>query len=622
MLHKQINRKIKEIKALVLRLSQDFLEPTVWEEFSVSLSPDGRGNYLIRDDDFPDIRDLKAFLNMLAAIERATESYSLMSVSVFKRMELPHDIWEFRRNYKIYMATNGVFSQYLALVKEFALVTVFPVIAVKLQELYQLCTSENLEKANEFLIEQVINLEQYQEKYKEKKRKAAEQEEVEEPEEGFVDKLVKKNDALLRKLYGEEYDTHFAPTAQEETQGYYPDRVTDNDTVKNLKSLANGIIGIKKVFDDFIAFNRSGMLAGVSCIALFVIDVRKVNRYLHNFDYQAIIAEKTNPAAEKIKTQITRLYDALEKLSCIADHFECAYALKEGTLLRLVDLIIQRYTLITSELKIVIDYAKLKRTFHASRMQAREQLLQLIQSQLNRLNPFFGYRHHTIAEIPVTVLCDMQAYITKYHGAICMDRGHLAQYEKYLTEAMQTKSISMMVAIMNGVEFWANRAGLTLHAEIMSVFDKQKLYLEKQRLFLEKRLQGTKDKYSQQPYDNFNLSEIKADPKKAVFDKLNQHLLILNREKDKLFEQMVPETKEAKEEVKFSFSERSQNQMLSKIRELGIFSSAVSEYEGEEIPASLQKLTETISQETGLSPSSLSLIEEIKEINRVTLSGC
>ncbi len=616
MLHTQINHKIKEIKALVLKLSQDFLEPTIWDEFSATLSTDGRDNYHIRDDDFPDIRDLKAFLNMLTAIERATESYSLIAVSLFKKLELPEDIWEFRRNYKIYMSTSGIFSQHMALAKEFTLVTVFPIVSTKLHELYQLCTSENLEKANEFLIEQVINLEQYQEKYREKKRKAATTIEGKESEDRFVDTLVKKNDVLLRKIYGEKYDTSFVSATKEDLKGYYPENVTDDETVKNLKNLANGIIGIKKVFDDFAAYNQAGMLYGVSCITTFVIDVRQVYRYLQEFDYQAIIAEQTNPTAEKIKTQITRLYDVLEKLSCIADHFECVYALKEGTLLRCVDPIIQRYKLITSELKIVIDYAKLKRIFHSPRMQAREQHLQVIQSQLNELKPFLDYRDCTLADIPAAMLCAMQAYITKYHGVICMDKSHLAQYEKYLAQAMQKKKISFMITIMNYVEFIANRAGLTLHAEMMSVFNKQKLYLEKQRLFLEARLQSAKDKFMQQPYDNFNLSEIAGDPKKIVFDKLKQHLLVLNQEKDKFFDLTVHESKSAENEAKFTLSERLQNEMFSKVRELGIFSSAIIQHESEETTTGLQKLTETISQETCLSPSSLILIEEIKEINR------
>ncbi len=616
MLHTQINHKIKEIKAFVLKLSQNFLEPTVWDEFSATLSTDGRDNYHIRDDDFPDIRDLKAFLNMLTAIERATESYSLMAVSLFKKLELPQDIWEFRRNYKIYMSSSGIFSQYMELAKEFTLVTVFPSISTKLQELYQLCTSENLEKANEFLIEQVINLEQYQEKYREKKRKAVEKIEGGESEDRFIDTLVKKNDVLLQKMYGEKYNTSFVSTTMEDSKNYYPENVTDDETVKNLKNLANGIIGIKKVFDDFAAFNQAGMLYGVSWIATFVIDLRQVYSYLQEFDYQAIIAEQTSPIAEKIKTQITKLYDVLEKLSCIADHFECVYALKEGTLLRCVDPIIQRYQLITSELKIVIDYAKLKRTFYPSRMQAREQHLQVVQSQLNELKPFFDYRECTLADIPATMLCAMQAYITKYQGVICMDRCHLAQYEKYLAQAMQKKEMSFMIAIMNYVEFIANRAGLTLHAEMMSVFNKQKLYLEKQRLFLERRLQSAKDKFMHQPYDNFKLSEIAGDPKTIVFDKLKQHLLVLKQEKTQFFDLIVPESTSAENREKVTFSERLQNKMLSKVREVGIFNSAIIQHESEETAAGLQKLTEIISEETCLSPSSWVLIEEIKEINR------
>ena len=50
--------------------------------------------------------------------------------------------------------------------------------------------------------------------------------------------------------------------------------------------------------------------------------------------------------------------------------------------------------------------------------------------------------------------------------------------------------------------------------------------------------------------------------------------------------------------------------------ELGIFSSAIIQHESEDITTGLQKLTETISQENCLSPASLNLIEEIKEINR------
>jgi uncharacterized protein (DUF1778 family) len=626
MLHRQINRKVKEVKSFILNVVQDFIEPSVWNAFSASISTDGRENYLILDDDFPDIRDLKAFLNMLTAIERATESYSLIAVSVFKRLELPQDMWDFRHNYKIYMSTNSVFSEYLTLAKEFSIATFLPALAVKLNQLALLCTGANLEKASEFLIEQIINMEQYQQKYLERKRRPHD---TEEHREGFFHTLAKNNDSLLRKFYSEKYDAYFLPdTKGKNSQGYYPEKEADNNTLKNIKNLSNGIIGIRTALDDYVAYSEAGALSGVSWLATFVMDLRQAYLYFQAFDYQAIIAEQANPVAELVKIQLIKLYNSFEKLACIADQFEGACCLKEGTLLRYVDLVIQRYNQIASELKIPIDYAPQKRTFYQARMQARERHLLIIESKLSELSKFRRYQDHVLAEIPPVILCDIQKYIIKHHGEICMNRSHLAQYEKYLAAALIPYQPSMIMAVRNELEHLANRAGFTRHYEIMTVFKKQLMYLQKQKFFLQQRLFEAKENFSNNPYDHFTLNEISEDAKKIILSKLQQHLVKLNQEKESLIHQALP-NENAEEKSKLgNVSGRLSNQMLSRIREHGLFSLATAQYEQENTFSGLQALLEAIHHETSLSPKSMMLLEEINEIaakivlneNAVTIS--
>jgi hypothetical protein len=625
MLHRQINKKVKEVKTFILNLVHDFIEPSVWDEFSASISADGRENYLIREDDFPDIRDLKAFLNMLTAIERATESYSLIALSVFKRLELPQDIWDFRRNYKIYMSTNSAFSGYLTLAKEFSMATLLPALTLKLNQLCLLCTSANLEKASEFLIEQVINLEQYQQKYLERKRKPNDQDEH---REGFFSTLAKSNDSLLRKVYRDKYDAYFLPDTKENAHGYYPEKEADDDTLKNIKNLSNGIIGIRTALDDYVAYSQAGTLSGVSWLATFVMDLRQAYLYFQAFDYQAIIAEQANPVAELVKIQLTKLYNSFEKLACIADQFEGACCLREGTLLRHVDLLIQRYNQITSELNIPIHYAKQKRTYYQARMQAREQHLLVLESQLSELSKLRRYQDHVISEIPAAILCDMQKYITKYHGEICMNRSHLVQYEKYLADAINPYQPSMIMAVMNQLEHLANRAGFTRHYEMMSVLKKQQMHLQKQKFYLQERLLKAKENFSSNPYDYFKLHEITEDAKKTILAKLQHHLVELNQEKESLVNQVLPNENVEEKSNPEKVSERLSNQMLSKIKEHGLFSLAITQYEEKNTVAALQVLIETIHHETALSPKSKVLLEEIKEIatniaineNAVTIS--
>src|SRR5688572_19858565 len=102
-----INSKVKQIKAFILNAGQDAFTPIFWKEFLESLEPNGRRNYIIYDHDLPSFRDLKAILNALTAIERATDHSSLIALSVFKRLELPRDLLDLKRNFDIYMATNS-----------------------------------------------------------------------------------------------------------------------------------------------------------------------------------------------------------------------------------------------------------------------------------------------------------------------------------------------------------------------------------------------------------------------------------------------------------------------------------------------------------------------------------
>ena len=122
------------------------------------------------------------------------------------------DAYNFYKNYKIYRSTNSIITSYLSYLEDVSLTVVLPKLVTKMRELYGLCTDENFDKVSNFLIEQVIVLEQYQDNYVRRKQGKMISEPVpkDEQSDDFVTMLVKKNDHYLRKMYKGKYDTHFS----------------------------------------------------------------------------------------------------------------------------------------------------------------------------------------------------------------------------------------------------------------------------------------------------------------------------------------------------------------------------------------------------------------------------
>jgi hypothetical protein len=659
MSRRKINQKIKQLKRLILRMVEECIEPALWQELIEPRVTDGKGNYHIYDDDLPCVRDLKAFMNILSAIERMTESYSLYAISFFKTMELPLDYLDYRRNYKLYMSTNSIVGYYFSIAKEYTYNTIFPYVSEKLQELFELCTNDNFQLAAEFFIEQIISLEQYPEKYEKSKRMLEKGlDDKAEQREGIFTTLVRKNDYYLRKFYKDKYEVHFAVTKKDENQtqevlwDYYSENTKDNETIRHIKKLANGVVGIKKVLDDYDSYKRAGTLSSVSWFATFIADLRKAYNYLQEFEYQAIIAEQAKPLADYIKELLKDLNKALEKLAVLMDQYEGEGCFRETVLLRYVELLLKRYDQMTIELKIPIDYGIQRRVYYKSRVKAREQYLQDIRHQIESLTEFLKHKDFALAEIPVLVRNNMKKFILKYEDDICMDRANLAKYKNYLDDAAKN-SMALGMFLINRIEYAGNYCGLTVHHELMSSFRKRKLYLEKQEIFLTKRLNDLKDYSEKNPYDYFNVDDIKSmGYLKVISDVLKEHIKQVTAEKDSLMyatvgkepsrhdleslkiklgiaiEPVTPDVKttaisktidtklidpkiiEVKTKPK-NVRERLLNQIMTKTKEHGVLVIALEQFEKSKDVSSLLAL---LRKEECLGMKSLLLLDEIEDI--------
>ncbi len=656
MSRRKINQKIKQLKGLILRVVEECIEPALWQELTEPTVTDGKGNYHIYDDDLPCVRDLKAFMNILTAIERATESYSLYAVSIFKKMELPLDYLDYRRNYKLYMSTSSIVSYYFSIAKEYTYNTIFPYVSQKFQELFELCTNDNLQLAAEFFIEQIIALEQYPEKYEKNKRMREKGvDDKVEQREGIFTTLVRNNDYYLRKFYKDKYEVHFAVAKKDEKQAqealwdYYLENSKDSETTRHIKKLANGVVGIKKVLDDYDAYKRAGTLSGVSWFATFIADLRKAYNYLQEFEYQAIIAEQAKPLADYIKELLKDLNKALEKLAVLMDQYEGEGCLRETILLRYVDMLLKRYDQMTIELKIPIDYSIQRRVYYKSRVKAREQYLQDIRHQIESLTEFVKHKDFALAEIPALVRSDMKKFILKYEDDICMDRTNLVKYKKYLDDAAKN-SMALGMSLINNIEHVGNYCGLTVHYELMSSFRKRKLYLEKQEVFLAKRLSDLKDYSEKNPYDYFNVDDIKSmGYLKVISDVLKEHIKQVTAEKDSLMYATVgkepsrcdleslkvkldvandPQTTDVKTvvipktidtklidpkvtETKTKPKERLLNQIMVKTKEHGVLVTTLEQFEKSKDVSSLLAF---LRKEECLGMKSLLLLDEIEDI--------
>jgi hypothetical protein len=567
MMQRRVNQ-VSQLKSYILKIVQEYIDPVLWQEFiaseryrvgsEVSLDGDYKRyhGYAIADDDLPIIRDLKAFINMLTAIERgydrATQKYSLYAVSIFKRGEViaPYigDVSDFRRNYKVYMSTNSFLTNYLDYIKDVTKNTIIPEILSALGKLLELCTSANFQKGVEFFIEQIITLEQYQQKYLESKR--AQKVEDKPDNEGIFTTASKKSDILLRMIYKDKYNAYFSNDKKDDDNkiikerviDYYVENIKDNETVRHVKKLLNGIIGIKKVLDDYTEYKKAGVMSGVSWMGTFIMDLRKAYTYLQEFEYQAILAEQSLPLAEYIKLEIKQINGELKKLACIADRYEVEGCLKDFTLLQFVDTLIKRYDQITTELNIPTDYSSQKRVFYKARLESRQVVVSDIESQISLLNQFLLYHDTALADIPVPVKMQINEFIKKYNDDISMDRSNLAKYQTYLLQS-SNDSTGIKGVVIKQLESLGNRFGMTIHAEFMTSLHKRQLYLKKQIVLLNNKLRDLRSYSAENPYDNFKLDKLnKTTYQELIWVALREHLNHLMIEKDEL-ERSVSEVK-------------------------------------------------------------------------------
>lgn len=671
---KMISEKVKELKKIIITIVQEVVEPSSWVEFMASQDVNEIGIYRILDDDLPVMRDLKAFFNMLSAVEsmsdKITTKYALFGASVATKITIVQDISYFYQYYKVYRSTNSIVTHYLGYLKEVSLTVILPELITKMRELSNLCTTENLDKVSDFMIEQVISLEQYQDNYLQKKQlKAAPKEVVSdkksEQNDDFITTVVKKNDQYLKQIYKEKYDTHFhgdIKTDEKKAQilDYYPENKKDTDIIKNIKLLLNGIIGVKKVLDDHEAYQQSNIYTSVSYMSSFIMNLRKTYSSLSDFDYQAIISEKSTPFTDEIKQQLIKLNEMLGKVACIADQFELELRLKEGTLLKKVDLLIDRHNQMMSELRIPTDYIIQKNIFYKVRLQSRQNKVSEMDVQINQLRQFMDYKTHALMDIPYFVNNSMQDYIKKYSDDICMDRDRLKKYQEYLVSALNVKR-GFRSYVASQVEGVANYYGATKHAEFTSALYNRLMYLQKQKLFIIAKNQKLLKYHQENPYDNFKLTDINDLGQAAVVLKLlKARTEELGAENEKLFvnavvkkdvktelkeinaepkdlkvapKEVIADPKDIKvvpremktesSDVKASLTDKNidkdktkvrvVNQIQLKCKELAFFRATFKSYEEKHIiPA-----TDLINKEVYLSPKSVILLHELSELSKL-----
>lgn len=614
---KLINQKVKELKILILDFVKEVIEPIYWEEFNDSLDPAENGNYLILDHDLPTIRDLKAFLNILTALEHATQrfidSYALIVVATVTKLQLFEDIIQFYKNFKIVMSTTSVLAHYLEDLSKMTFHVLLPELIKKITELSQLLTNENLEKAMDFFIDQLIVLEQYKENYeKSLTQKDTPPIEIkqEKKEDDSITLLIKKNDSLLKNYYKKDYESIFRPDAKTQDNSiidYYPENKQDQNFNKNLKLLLNMVISIKKMVDGYSEYQTSSMIWSVRCGAIFIKDLSQLYSSFKQFDYKAVWAQAAGPLADIIKDQIKELNDLFEQLACIADKFECEFRLKEGLLLNLVKKLMLRHNQITYELRIPTNYLKQKNIYYKARLLAREQCLTDIDTQLSELKTILQYTNDALTDIPYPVLIKMQAYINKYYDELCMDHDNLNQYKEYLTDTLETKR-GWKEFLMSQIEYYANILNLTIHSEVMTTLHKRMLYLENQKIFLNKRFDNSIKYLKDNPWYHIKLSEFKElGQQQTILNVIKKHINTLNAEKENL--QPKPPTTEIRTEStdqntkildEKKSSEKTKapepkpriaNLIKLKTKELNLFSSALQKYEENK---SLQPLLETL----------------------------
>lgn len=571
----KINIRTKNLKSYLLNHLQNVFEPDLWNELAFELKLDNNGKYYVKDEiaiydeDIPSIRDLKAIINMLSAIERATEPATTKKETLLKWIYQPFNAWYLRRNYNVYASTNSSLTYYFNYAKKTLLKELLPGLFKRLQNLWQLCTSENFEIAAVFFNEQIISLEQYQQKYKDsidprkiEQKKEAEkskdnkeaQKSPEPPPESFFKTLAKKNDAYLRRIYRTKYNYYFTEEKKADAQppendrilNYYPENKRDNGTVANLKKLSNGIIAISNFLEHYEDYDKSNVFTMAKPAAKLAWDLGYAYSYFRDFDYKAILADKTKPLADHIKRLIKPLNIFLMKLAAILEHYECESGLKEGTLLRYIDNILKHYNQITEELRIPVNYTAQEHTYHKARMRARKNFLADIDLQLGEIAQLLKYKDHLITNIPKDHLVALKNFIVKNDDTICMDRDHLKKYKKCLNAAIKATA---QTAPPGRVERIKNFFGLTLHSEMMATLNRRMLYLKRQKYLLADRAYKSEE-YFRKHFLKISVIKNYADKKviqKVIMEVLDQRIKELTDETNSLFNTITEAAPEQKE---------------------------------------------------------------------------
>lgn len=607
-----IYHAIVALNEILLAYLQDMVEPELFSEFKSSFNTTLK-KYTILEYDLPVIRDLKACLNMLQAIESATHkhlsSQNNSLIAFFNKLEMIKDAYHFRQNYKIFSSTNNILTHYIANTKKFFISVVLPELIKKLSQLSQYITHKNLTKLENLCIEQMIALEKYKENYVRKKQvivKDTELEKKDKKEDDFVTFVVKKNDSLVKSIYPDQFFPREIKMESENSLdnilNYYEINTQDTETIKNIKLLLNGVIGIKKVLNDHEEYQQSGFFQSVGWMTTFVKDLRRAYNSLFQFDYQAIIAEQSSPFTEEIKNQLKKLNSALEKLACIADNLEGELHLKEGYLLNHVEILIERYNQITYELRIPVDYVRQKFVYHEARLDSNEKNLLIIDEQLAKLREFMIYKPFSLFNIPPEIIENLADYIEEYKNDLCMNQDRLQVYQKYLEETLKAKR-GLYTFVMSHFEYAGNYWGLTIHHEVMQTLHSRMLYLERQQNYLENRFEDTIEYYNQNPYVYF-----KSDDKKdTVVPKLKKHIDSLSIEKDSLFQKSEEEVKNNKLLTLEEFNPRLANRLNLKTKELGFFQTLIKNYEE---TAKLDSADDKIN----LPPKSAIILKETHEV--------
>ncbi len=525
-----VHSKAKKYKTRMFKFASTHLEPALVAELTTALArkkssteekfsesqdqkTDEHGNYLDKDgnyiigvyqinrDDLPLTRDLKALFNMLTAVEEMTTRYSLRVLSVFA---MPQNLLLFQKNYKVYMSTSSVLAHYLHDIKSFMIDKISALstsLKINLFRLYRFCTTENLAKVAQIIIDKIVLLEKYKKEYEESKKKELEGKNEEakvDPNKGFFVELAQNIDFYLGTIYGGRYDTlfkkeedHKLDSKEEKKPSYYAEEAGDTDTVRHVKYFSNGILAIHRTLMAYQNFKHSTHLEKLNPNITYTLflELKRAFVSLSNFDYRAIVAENAGPTAEKIKKQLWVLNGRFQECAGIIDQYECENNIKEGALLKYLAPLIKEYKGIVEKLQIKVDKEALDNVYQSFRMKKREEYLAQICSQLDSMEKFLGHQGDGIAITPRNRLIEIRDYVKKYEDDICMDRSHLKQYQNYLNEIIDWKPTQgVRTFFWRKIDSAAHSLRMTLHSEIMDVFVTRQMYLRKQKHLLEAKI--------------------------------------------------------------------------------------------------------------------------------------